>query len=106
MIHTMTTAKWINPPSLEERKGVVEIQTKAGFTVSRALSKAEGRQPERYRLQFAVAETRSLLCQKKPKLKTTSTQKAERKAARGEDLFQVSTFPTWEINKFDIEEVG
>lgn len=48
----MTTAKWINPPSLEGRKGVVEIQTKAGSTVSRALSKAEGRQPELYRLQL------------------------------------------------------
>lgn len=86
MIHTMTTAKWINPPSLEGRKGVVEIQTKAGSTVSRALSKADGRQPAHYRLQLAVAETWSLLCQKAAKLKTTAT---EREAGGEEGAFHV-----------------
>lgn len=85
----MTTAKWINPPSLQGRKGVVEIQTKAGSTVSRALSKADGRQSEHCRLQLAVTETWSLLCQKAAKLKTTSTQRAEREAGGEDDVYHV-----------------
>lgn len=100
MIHTMTTAKWINPPSLEGRKGVVKIQTKAGSTLSRALSKADGRQPEHYRLQLAVAETWSLLCQKAARLKPTSTPRAEREAEGEEDVFHVREHG--EMNKFDI----
>lgn len=44
LIHTMTRANRINPPSLEEGKGVVGIQTKAGFTVSQTLAETDYRQ--------------------------------------------------------------
>lgn len=96
----MTTAKWINPPSLEGRKGVVEIQTKAGSTVNRALSKADCRQPEHYRLQLAVAETWSPPLSRGSKTENNIySEGKERSRGRGR------CFPcpgTWEINKFDI----
>lgn len=41
LIHTMSRANRKNPPSLEEGGGLVEIQTKAGFTVTQTLSKTD-----------------------------------------------------------------
>lgn len=86
----MTTAKWINPPSLEGRKGVVGIQTKAGSTVSWTLSKADGRQPEqRWDYSSQPQKPGASFVQTQQKLRTTSTQWAEEEKNKEKNVFYV-----------------